>query len=84
MNAERLHMMLQSRKANYVRAFAGGPAKVVLGDLARFCRANASTFHENPAIQAKLDGRREVWLRIQQHLQLNDAELWRLLTEGDG
>lgn len=40
----------------------------VLQDLATFCRANASTFHENPRIEARLDGRREVWLRIMHHL----------------
>ena len=74
---------LATRRMNYQRTFTGMPAKMVLADLARFCRANASTFHTNPAVQSKMDGRREVWLRIQQHIRLNDLELWQLFAEGD-
>jgi hypothetical protein len=50
----------------------------VLDDLATFCRAHASTFHLNAAAANRLDGRREVWLRIQQHLRLTDDQLWQL------
>lgn len=53
-------------------------AAFVLKDLAKFCRAHTSTAHADPHIAARLDGRREVFLRIQQHLQLDDTELWRL------
>lgn len=58
------------------------PVEIVLEDLARFCRANASTAHKDPYIAARLDGRREVFLRIQQHLHLTDDEIWRLATGG--
>jgi hypothetical protein len=51
---------------------------IVLADLARFCRAHDSTGHENPHVAARLDGRREVWLRIQYHLNLSTEELWSL------
>ncbi|HVH50493.1 MAG TPA: hypothetical protein VM781_02410 [Candidatus Bathyarchaeia archaeon] len=50
----------------------------VLMDLAHFCRANESTFHPNNLIAARLDGRREVWLRIQQHLNLSPEQLMQL------
>jgi len=30
-----------------------------------------------------LDGRREVWLRIQQHLQLSEDALWKLYHKGE-
>lgn len=50
-------------------------AKTVLEDLARFCRAELSTFHADPRIHASLEGRREVWLRIQEHLKLSQEEL---------
>jgi hypothetical protein len=50
----------------------------VLNDLAAFCRANKSTFHEDPRAHAVLEGRREVWLRIQQHLQLDEDALWKI------
>src|SRR5450631_704605 len=50
----------------------------VLKDLARFCRANDSTFHPDPRMHAVLEGRREVWLRIQEHLQLTPAQIYAL------
>jgi hypothetical protein len=55
--------------------------QMVLADLAKFCRANRSTFHPDPHVAARLDGRREVWLRITQHLNLSTDDLiptaWR-------
>lgn len=53
-------------------------AQRVLQDLAKFCRANETTFHEDPRAHAVLEGRREVWLRIQNYLQLTPDELWEL------
>lgn len=53
-------------------------AKAVLKDLAKFCRANKSTFHKDPRAHAILEGRREVWLRIENYLNLTPDELWEL------
>lgn len=66
---------------SYKRAFPTDNADTVavLKDLAKFCRAVESTFHPDPRIAAQLDGRREVFLRIQQHLQLSTEQLWALL-----
>lgn len=50
----------------------------VLEDLAKFCRANESTFHADPRIHAVAEGRREVWIRIQQYLQLNHEDVFKL------
>jgi hypothetical protein len=50
----------------------------VLKDLAKFCRAHESTFHKDPRAHAVMEGRREVWLRIQNQLNLTDEELWAL------
>lgn len=69
---------LAQRRTAYVRSFNNPFGEEVLQDLARFCRANESTFHPDARVHAALEGRREVWLRIQQHLQLNDEELWRV------
>jgi hypothetical protein len=46
----------------------------VLEDLIGFCRAEKSTFHPDARVAAALDGRREVWLRIQDHTKLSTAE----------
>lgn len=50
--------------------------KTVMEDLAKFCRADDTTFHTDSRIHATLEGRREVWLRIQSHLKLSPDELW--------
>ena len=50
----------------------------VLRDLAKFCRAHESTFHKDERIHAALEGRREVWLIIEQYLKLNVDELFEL------
>lgn len=75
---------LQRRRRAYITSFAGPVGALVLADLARFCRANESTFHPDERPHLLLEGRREVWLRIQQHLNLTDNELaaiYRLPTE---
>ena len=71
---------LFGRSAAYKRTFAKESldAHAVLYDLARFCRANVSTGHPDTHVAARLDGRREVWLRIQHHLHLTDEDLWAL------
>ena len=57
-------------------------AQMVLSDLARFCRAGKSTFDPNPQVQSRLDGRREVWLRIADMLEMTETELYDLFVRG--
>ena len=75
-----LKLFLANRRLAYKRIFLGHGIDTddVLRDLARFCRAHASTFNPDARVAAQLDGRREVWTRIQHHLQLTDDELWDL------
>lgn len=74
---------LSVRQGAYCRVFeTGNPTPddihIVLQDLAQFCRANESTFHSDPRLAAMLDGRREVFLRIRDHLMLDtDALLFK-------
>lgn len=72
---------LEQRRLAYLRTFNQDDAdnQAVLADLAIFCRAEESTFHPDPRIAAQLDGRREVYLRIKQHLTLSEEQLWRAL-----
>lgn len=77
---EQLKRALFGRRWAYVKTFNGADAEVVLADLARFCRANESTYTKDPDLQKHLEGRREVWLRIQRHLNLSPDELWRLTS----
>ena len=77
---EKSKSFLRGRQIAYRQTFnlESSTAVEVLEDLAKFCRANESTFNADPRVHAVLEGRREVWLRIQQHLQLSDEELWKL------
>ena len=74
---------LFNRKVSYQNTFLNVSGEIVLEDLAKFCRAHKTTFHPDPRIAAQLDGRREVFLRIQQHLNLSNEELWKLIGRPD-
>lgn len=61
-------------------------AELVLEDLRSFCRATKSTVVVNPITGAVderatfiAEGRREVFLRITQHLNISDADLYRVM-----
>ena len=77
---ERAREFLNRRIVAYRFVFAADNrmAQVVLKDLAKFCRATSSTAHHDPHVAARLDGRREVFLRITQHLNLSTDDLYRL------
>lgn len=74
-------LALTGRAQAYKRVFAtdNQDVQVVLKDLMKFCRVVESTFHPDARLAAQLDGRREVFLRIQQHTQLSQDQLWLLL-----
>jgi hypothetical protein len=62
----------------------GRDAEIVLADLRDFCRAATSTFDPDPHQAARLQGRREAWLRISQHLELDEGQVQRLVEIDDG
>lgn len=69
---------LHGRAQDYRAVFSSPIGQRVLADLAKFCRANDSTFNADARLHAVAEGRREVWLRIQRNLQLTDEQLWGL------
>ena len=73
---------LRFRKNDYVQTFMHPTGQRVLVDLAKFCRASESCFHSDPRIHAVLEGRREVWLRIARHLNLNSQQLFVIYNGG--
>lgn len=77
---DKLRQALGERRYAYRKTFAGPLAEIVLKDLARFCRAHSSTFHVDPRAHAVAEGRREVWLRLQNHLRLSPDQLWELYS----
>lgn len=78
---EVVRRFLRRRRTAYVQVFCNPVGEEVLADLARFCRAHDTTMHADPRMHAVLEGRREVWLRIQRHIQLSDDALWKLYAK---
>lgn len=67
---------LGERKRAYLTLFAHPVSgKTVLKDLAQFCRAEESCFHPDARLHAVAEGRREVFLRIQHHLNETAEQL---------
>ena len=80
---EKLIQFFTSRKTSY--QFTFNPENrynnAVMKDLAKFCRANETTYQNDPRLHAVLEGRREVWLRIQNYLDLTPEELMKLYAK---
>lgn len=76
---------LASRKNAYTQVF-GNPddvaVKAVMQDLREFCRVSTTTFHPDARVHAALEGRREVVLRILDHVDLPLHELVAKYTQG--
>lgn len=70
---------LRLRQA-FLNAFGTPSGQMVLADLEKFCRANETCFDTDARVNAALEGRREVWLRIQQHLNLSAEDLFQLYS----
>lgn len=70
---------LRHRRRAYQLAMGSPAGNEVLSDLARFCRAIETCVvpgdHDRTLI---LEGRREVWLRITDHLHLTSEQLYAL------
>lgn len=75
---EKVKKILFGRQHSYRVTFKGPHGEAVLEDLAQFCRLHESTFHPDARVAANLDGRREVMLRICNHLNLDQEALWAL------
>lgn len=59
-------------------------ARIVLKDLKAFCRANTATFTQgDPHTTSLLEGRREVFNRISNYVNMTDEEFARLTKEPD-
>ena len=71
-------LFLATRRYAFRQTFAGPYADIVLKDLATFCFANQSTFNVNDRAHVLAEGRREVWLRIANHLNMTPDQLWAL------
>ena len=77
---------LDKRRRAYREVFQGPDAELVLTDLAKFCSAHSSTFvPDDPGgrTSAFREGRREVFLRIQEMIRIDDEKM-RQYVENQG
>lgn len=73
---------LRFRRSAYQKTFNNPEGRKVLADLRRFCRATQPTADVNNVNATfLLEGRREVWCRIQAHLQLTDEDVVNLIED---
>jgi len=73
---------LKNKVVSYRGAFEGNHGERVLADLATFCHASKTTHvMGDPYGSAQLEGRRQVWLRIREGLDLTDAQINRYMFE---
>lgn len=79
----RVKAFIHRRRNAYRIVFGNAIGEEVLKDLAKFCRANESCFHPDSRVNAVMEGRREVWLRVQHHLKLTDEQLMQLYTKAN-
>lgn len=78
---ETKYKALARRREAYVRVFVTGNSAqedrdIVMNDMTRFCRGDASTFDMNERVHCLLEGRREWYQRVQDHVQLTQDALW--------
>ncbi len=70
------------RQRAYRNTFDNPEGKKVLADLRRFCRATVPTADvNNEKVTYLLEGRREVFLRIQAYLNLTEEDVYNLIED---
>jgi hypothetical protein len=78
------------RRWAYRAAFTGNDGALriasqhVLADLREYSFARTSAFDPDPIIMARRQGRRDVWLRISNYLNLDEAQVQTLMEIDDG
>ena len=86
---EKIRKIIHKRRGAYRAVFNPGPAAdIVLADLRKFCRANATPAIVSPQ-SGIIDpiatgiaiGRLEVWHRINHHIHVDDADLYELVGQ---
>lgn len=78
------------RRSHYRTVFRpGASTDAVLADLRRFCFGNSPTLMRSmsgqidPLASVAAAARQEVWLRIINHLEMDDSQLLKLKEEAD-
>jgi hypothetical protein len=80
---QRVQDWLRTRNA-YRDVFSDDAGRRVLRDLGRICDPTRSNFDPDPRQHAYNEGKRAIWLRIQNMLNLSEEQIYQTLKENDG
>lgn len=74
--------IVTSLRRAFRSVFGSYAGQAVLIDLAKFCRAHETTYHptQDRRTQEILEGRRQVWIRIQDHMRLSQEQLFTIYS----
>jgi hypothetical protein len=67
-----------ARQRSYSMALNAPAAKLMLADLAKFCRATVPPAGKTTEETWRLIGRNEVWCRMMEHIHLGPREMYKL------
>lgn len=87
LNPLRWRAIMQSRRYKRLLMKDGalsGDAEAMLADLRDFCFADKTTFAGDALMIARREGRREVFLRMQGFLGLDEGQVQKLMENDDG
>jgi len=74
--------LIRTKRRDYQLCFGSPAGTQVLKDLARFCRATETCVVPGDRDRTLvLEGRREVWLKIEQYICMDAQTLYRLLVQ---
>ena len=68
---------------SYRDVFTDDAGQRVLRDLAKVCEPTKSNFHTDPRQHAFNEGKRAIWLRIQNMLNLSEEHIYQAIKEND-
>lgn len=78
---EQLHNLLLRRRGQYQATFGDDTGAFVLGDLFHICNAGSTTYRGNPNDMLIAEGKRQVWLHIQNMIRGTDDEMYALARQ---
>ena len=79
MTPEQLEMITERKRA-FQLAFKSPAGEAVMRELAKYCRVYSTTAHETPNLTFVFEGRRQVYLRIQQYLESSVESLHEMFN----
>jgi hypothetical protein len=78
---EQLRNLLLRRRGQYQATFGDDTGKFVLGDLFHICHAGSTTYRGDPNDALVAEGKRQVWIHIQNMLHATDDEMYKLARQ---